>query len=79
MGLDFNIYDLPSVLILIIVDLILNNLLCCSYTCIQLMFMYVHLSTIYSAFINSEKLFDICIILHELFWIKLVVVLHDYK
>ena len=68
-GPNFIIKDLPSVLILIIADQILNDSLCCSNTynwclCRFMGKLYILLLTF------LITLFEICIILHEIYWIK---------
>ena len=64
-GSNFIIKDLPSVLILIITDQILNDSMCCSYKynwclCRFIGKLYIFLIT----------LFEICIFWHEVYWIK---------
>ena len=69
-GLDFIITDLPSVLILMIADQIWNHSLCCSYKynwCLCRVIGKLEILLLTLLIILS----DICIILLEIFWIKL--------
>jgi len=61
--------DLPSMLILIIADQILNDSLCCSYKYNGCLFRVI--CKLYILLLTFLILSEICIILLEICWIKL--------